>query len=87
MVVQISGNFGVSKDALTEIASRLRVRTLRDSNTGAEHTPLGPAQGFGPARGLPGGGHSLPGSVGFGHSSGYDPVKVPSSSSTYTLFF
>ncbi|KAF3443892.1 hypothetical protein FNV43_RR13582 [Rhamnella rubrinervis] len=74
-LVQISGNFGVSKDALTEIASRLRVRTLRDSNTGAERTPLGPAQGFGPARGLPGGGHSLPSSVGFGSSSGYDPLK------------
>ncbi|XP_015880572.3 KH domain-containing protein At4g18375 [Ziziphus jujuba] len=74
-LVQISGNFGVAKDALAEIASRLRIRTLRDANAGAEHTPIGPAQGFGPARGLPSG-PPLPRSVGFRGSNGYDPLEV-----------
>lgn len=84
MIIQISGNFGVAKDALAEIASRVRIRTLRDANAGAELTPVGPAQGFGPARGLPSG-PPLPNSVGFGSSSGYEPLEVPSSSLTNTL--
>uniref|UniRef100_A0A2P2K3I0 Poly RC-binding protein n=1 Tax=Rhizophora mucronata TaxID=61149 RepID=A0A2P2K3I0_RHIMU len=49
-LVQISGNFGVAKDALAEIASRLRVRTLRDANVGAESGHVGSVRGFGPAR-------------------------------------
>uniref|UniRef100_A0A6N2L024 K Homology domain-containing protein n=2 Tax=Salix viminalis TaxID=40686 RepID=A0A6N2L024_SALVM len=35
-LVQISGNYGVAKDALAEIASRLRSRTLRDANAETE---------------------------------------------------
>ncbi|KAK6913500.1 K Homology domain, type 1 [Dillenia turbinata] len=44
-LVQISGNYGVAKDALGEIASRLRARFLRDANAGAEHAPVGPMHG------------------------------------------
>ncbi|KAK6927950.1 K Homology domain, type 1 [Dillenia turbinata] len=44
-LVQISGNYGVAKDALGEIASRLRARFLRDANAGGEHAPVGPMHG------------------------------------------
>ncbi|KAI5340576.1 hypothetical protein L3X38_019850 [Prunus dulcis] len=76
-LVQISGNFGVAKDALAEITSRLRVRTLRDANAGAEPALVGPAHGFGLAGSVPGGGpRQLPSAVGAGSSSRYDPLKV-----------
>ncbi|XP_022759238.1 KH domain-containing protein At4g18375-like [Durio zibethinus] len=73
-LVQISGNFGVAKDALAEIASRLRVRTLRDVNAGAEPASVGPVHGFGPARSMPGG---LPpvAAIGPGRSSGNEPFR------------
>lgn len=75
MVIQISGNFGVAKDALAEIASRLRARTLRDVNGDTEAAPVGPAHGFGPARSMPDG--PLPAAaVGPGHSGGYEPFRV-----------
>eukprot|EP00257_Ricinus_communis_P015347 XP_015573234.1 KH domain-containing protein At4g18375 [Ricinus communis] len=72
-LVQISGKFGVAKDALAEIASRLRVRTLRDVNAGAEPGPVGPIQGFGAARSLPGRGSS--GMMGASSSGGYEPLR------------
>ncbi|KAE8022096.1 hypothetical protein FH972_007929 [Carpinus fangiana] len=75
-LVQVSGNFGVAKDALAEIASRLRVRTLRDANAGAEAAPVGPARGFGPAGSMPGGGFPPSGTMGAGSSGRYDPLKV-----------
>ncbi|KAH0984502.1 hypothetical protein GBA52_011679 [Prunus armeniaca] len=76
-LVQISGNFGVAKDALAEITSRLRVRTLRDANAGAEPALVGPARGFGLAGSVPGGGpRQPPSAVGAGSSSRYDPLKV-----------
>ncbi|XVE72060.1 hypothetical protein DITRI_Ditri11bG0008300 [Diplodiscus trichospermus] len=74
-LVQISGNFGVAKDALAEIASRLRVRTLRDVSGGAEAAPFGPFQGFGPSRSMP----DCPppaAAIGPGHSGGYETFRV-----------
>lgn len=76
---QISGNFGVAKDALAEIASRLRVRTLRDANAGSEPGPVGPAgpvQGFGPARSLAGRGPLPSGTMGASSSGAYEPFRV-----------
>ncbi|KAF2313768.1 hypothetical protein GH714_013300 [Hevea brasiliensis] len=46
-LVQISGNFAAAKDALVEIASRLRARTLRDANAGVEPAPVGPVRDLG----------------------------------------
>lgn len=74
-LVQISGNFGVAKDALAEIASRLRARTLRDANAGVEPGPVGPVQGFGPARSLPGRGPPPSGTMGASSSGGYEPLR------------
>ncbi|XP_071710220.1 KH domain-containing protein At4g18375-like [Rutidosis leptorrhynchoides] len=39
-LVQVSGSFGVAKDALAEIASRYRARCLRDAKPGTEPAPL-----------------------------------------------
>nr|GME03511.1 KH domain-containing protein At4g18375-like [Ipomoea batatas] len=44
----MSGTFGVAKDALTEIASRLTTQSLRDSNAKVESAPLRMAPGLGP---------------------------------------
>lgn len=65
-LVQISGNFTVAKDALVEIASRLRVRTLPDANAGAEP---------GPAQSLSGRGPPPSGTMGASNSSGYEPIR------------
>ncbi|XP_031257713.1 KH domain-containing protein At4g18375-like [Pistacia vera] len=72
-LVQISGNFAVAKDALAEIGSRLRVRTLRD--VGAEPVPVGPVQRFGSAGSLPGRGPPLSGTMRAGSSGGYDSLR------------
>ncbi|XP_031108956.1 KH domain-containing protein At4g18375-like isoform X1 [Ipomoea triloba] len=74
-LVQISGTFGVAKDALTEIASRLRTRSLRDSNAKVEPAPLRMAPGFGPPGDFPV--VSLPphGGLGTGSSSRFDYLK------------
>lgn len=74
-LVQISGNFGVAKDALTEIASRLRVRTLRDANVGVEPAPVGPGQQVAAAGGLPSRVPPPSGPVGAGISGGYEPLR------------
>ncbi|KAK6266534.1 hypothetical protein QUC31_017371 [Theobroma cacao] len=73
-LVQISGNFGVAKDALAEIASRLRVRTLRDVNAGAETAPVGPVSGFGPARSMADGPPPAA-AIGPGRSGGYESFR------------
>ncbi|KAM5580964.1 KH domain-containing protein [Rosa sericea] len=76
-LVQISGNFVVAKDALAEITSRLRVRTLRDTNAGEEHAPVGPVHRFGPPGSLPIRGMPPPPSaIRAGSSGRYDPLKV-----------
>ncbi|XVF31604.1 hypothetical protein REPUB_Repub17cG0005500 [Reevesia pubescens] len=73
-LVQISGNFGVARDALAEIASRLRVRALRDVNAGAEPAPVGHVHGFGPARSMSDG--PLPAAaIGRCRSGGYEPFR------------
>ncbi|CAA2975075.1 KH domain-containing At4g18375-like isoform X1 [Olea europaea subsp. europaea] len=51
-LVQMSGNVGVAKDALAKIASRLRMRCLRDFNARAEPAPVKPVPGFGPTGNL-----------------------------------
>ncbi|KAI3500120.1 hypothetical protein L1887_35936 [Cichorium endivia] len=48
-LVQVSGSYGVAKEALAEIASRFRARYLRDTKPGTE--PVGP-----PPSGVPRGG-------------------------------
>lgn len=55
---------------MAEIASRLRVRTLRDANAGTEPDPVGPAGG------LPGRGPLLPSTIGTGCPGGYEPIRV-----------
>uniref|UniRef100_A0A2N9GQ21 Reverse transcriptase domain-containing protein n=1 Tax=Fagus sylvatica TaxID=28930 RepID=A0A2N9GQ21_FAGSY len=75
-LVQVSGNFGVAKDALAEIASRLRVRTVRDANAAAETASVGPAQGLRPTGSIPGGGLPPSGTMGASSSGRYDPLKV-----------
>lgn len=74
-LVQISGNFGVAKDALAEIASRLRIRCLRDANGGVEPAPVGPVPGFGHPGKLPGGLPSSSGALGAGSSGGFELSK------------
>ncbi|KAG5227158.1 hypothetical protein OIU78_026369 [Salix suchowensis] len=74
-LVQISGNYGVAKDALAEIASRLRSRTLRDANAGTEPGPVGPVPGVGPARNLPGRGPQPSGMMAASSSGGYEPRR------------
>ncbi|XP_030529117.1 KH domain-containing protein HEN4-like isoform X2 [Rhodamnia argentea] len=74
-LVQVSGSFGVAKDVLAEISSRLRVRTLRDENAGGKADSIGTPQGFASggslrARRLP-----LSGSVGAGSSYEYEDFK------------
>ena len=76
LIVQISGNFGVAKDALAEIASRLRARCLRDASGGAEPAPVRPVKGFGHAGSLPGRGSYPSDPIRAGSSSGYEPLKV-----------
>ncbi|XP_050382435.1 KH domain-containing protein At4g18375-like [Argentina anserina] len=76
-LVQISGNFVVAKDALAEITSRLRVRTLRDTNAGEEHAHVGPPPRFGPPGSLPVRGMPPPPRAIRASSSGqYDHLKV-----------
>ena len=60
---------------MAEIASRLRVRTLRDVNGGAEPAPIGPVRGFGPARSMPDGPPPAA-AMGPDRSSGYKPFRV-----------
>ncbi|XP_058227967.1 KH domain-containing protein HEN4-like [Rhododendron vialii] len=74
-LVQISGKFGVAKDALVEIASRLRARYLRDGNAGAELSPVRPVKGFGPGGSLHSRGPDMFGPTRTGSSSAYEYVK------------
>ncbi|KAL2896126.1 KH domain-containing protein HEN4 [Bienertia sinuspersici] len=78
-LVQVSGSFAVAKDALAEIASRLRARTLRDGSAAAEPVPPPPrpVQGYGPTGGFPRGPPPVPGPVEMGSSGSYNPVKAP----------
>ncbi|KAL2247030.1 UNVERIFIED_CONTAM: KH domain-containing protein HEN4 [Sesamum indicum] len=74
-LVQISGSFGVAKDALVEIASRLRTRCLRDANSRVEPGPVRPFPGFNPAGNLRGGGLPLSSTIGAGSSRRYEHLQ------------
>ncbi|XP_074279119.1 KH domain-containing protein At4g18375-like [Silene latifolia] len=74
-LVQISGSFGVAKDALGEIASRLRERCLKDASVEAEPAPPRPVHGYGPTGSFSRGGPPIPGPVGLGPSGGYNAVR------------
>lgn len=71
-LVQISGNFVVAKEALAEIASRLRMRTLRDANTGSESNPVRSVHGFGSIGSLPAKEPPPSGPMQGGNSGGYE---------------
>ncbi|XP_042501523.1 KH domain-containing protein HEN4-like isoform X2 [Macadamia integrifolia] len=83
-LVQICGNIAVAREALSEIASRLRVRTLRGSNAALEPPSVPPPfQGFGPPGPIPPGpsgnfpGRTLPpsGMTGISGSGGYEHLQ------------
>lgn len=76
MVIQISGNFVVAKEALAEIASRLRMRTLRDANTGSESNPVRSVHGFGSIGSLPAKEPPPSGPMQGGNSGGYEHLWV-----------
>ncbi|KAK9700178.1 hypothetical protein RND81_08G221600 [Saponaria officinalis] len=70
-LVQVSGSFAVAKDALGEIACRLRERCLRDGGVDAEPALPKPVQGYGPTGSFSRGG---PPPLGLG-PSGHNAVK------------
>ncbi|KAL3813249.1 hypothetical protein ACJIZ3_014517 [Penstemon smallii] len=74
-LVQISGSFGVAKDALGEISSRLRTRFLRDVNSKGEPAPDRPLPEFGPARHLNAGGLHPSNAYAAGSSGRYEILK------------
>ncbi|XP_057522230.1 KH domain-containing protein At4g18375-like [Amaranthus tricolor] len=76
-LVQVSGSFAVAKDALAEIASRLRARCLRDAGIAAEPTlpPPRSVQGYGPPGDFHRGGLPAPGPVGMGSLGSYNSVE------------
>ncbi|XP_019249279.1 PREDICTED: KH domain-containing protein HEN4-like isoform X2 [Nicotiana attenuata] len=78
-LVQISGSFGVAKDALVEIASRLRTRSLRDVNSKAESGPVRRLSGFGPSEDFRSGDPQRSGVMEAGSSRRYDHLKVAGS--------
>lgn len=66
----------VAKDALMEIASRLRERILRPANAAAHPVPVGPFQGFPTPENFSGRGAMPSGMIGAGSSGRYDHFKV-----------
>lgn len=74
-LVQISGNFGVAKDALAEIASRLRTRCLRDANPKGEPAPPRSVSGYVPSGNLPVRDSLRSGGIGAGSSGRYEFFK------------
>ncbi|XP_058091532.1 KH domain-containing protein HEN4-like isoform X2 [Magnolia sinica] len=75
-LVQISGNMGVAKDALSEIASRLRERTLRGANAAVNPVPAGPIRGAAPPGNFSGRELPPPGMIGPGGSGSFDHLKL-----------
>lgn len=66
----------VAKDALLEIASRLRERCLRRANAAPNPVPAGPFQGFSAPESFSGRGPMPSGMIGAGSSGRYDHFKV-----------
>lgn len=77
-VYQISGSFGVAKDALAEISSRLRKRCLLDSNSQGELVPVTSIPEFGRAGNSHGGSFYPSPAIIRGSSGRYEPLKVSS---------
>lgn len=74
-LVQISGKKSVAKDALMEIASRLRERSLRGVVAAANPGPPGPFQGYSTPQGFSRKGPFPSGVIGASSSGGYDNFK------------
>ncbi|XP_057809585.1 RNA-binding KH domain-containing protein RCF3-like [Salvia miltiorrhiza] len=74
-LVQISGSFGIAKDALVEIASRLRTRCLRDVNARGETASVRPLPGFGPPDNFRGAGLPLSSTTIAGSSGRYEHIQ------------
>ncbi|GAB4832309.1 hypothetical protein Ancab_006320 [Ancistrocladus abbreviatus] len=74
-LVQVSGSFAVAKDALAEIASRLRARCLRGATAGTEPALDGPLPGYGPTGSFPGRGTELSWPLDVGSSAGHNVFK------------
>lgn len=74
-LVQISGSPVIAKDALAEIATRLRTRCLRDANAKGESAPTRPVSGFVPGGNLPSGGLPPSGAMGGGSLGRYEHFK------------
>lgn len=76
MIGQISGTPAVAKEALAEIASRLRARCLRDAKALGEPVLVRPHSGYGHPRNMRGGGPPPSSDLGVGSSAGYNHFKV-----------
>ncbi|KAL5726157.1 hypothetical protein ACHQM5_009225 [Ranunculus cassubicifolius] len=70
-LVQVSGNVNVARDALAEVASRLRMRSLEGINGPVEPGPPPPFNGFGRSESFPERRRPPPGMTG-GRSYGHD---------------
>ncbi|RZC61139.1 hypothetical protein C5167_022917 [Papaver somniferum] len=76
-LVQISGNMNVARDALSEIASRLRARSLEGTRASAEPVPPArPSNRFGPSESFFERGPPPSGRIGSGSSGGYGHAQV-----------
>ncbi|XP_051117526.1 KH domain-containing protein At4g18375-like [Andrographis paniculata] len=92
-LIQICGSFGMAKDALIEIASRLRTRCLRDANSKGEPAPARPLPRYCPTEDLYSGGFPplntarAGSSVSYEHMRGFfhdiEPPSFPSPNTTH----
>ncbi|KAL9255266.1 KH domain-containing protein [Drosera capensis] len=84
-LVHVSRSFPVVKDALVEIASRLRTRILRNANAGEEPGLEPPVPGYAHPAGYPGRGPSFPGPL-ERVSLGYNAFRARTDSLPLFLF-
>lgn len=68
--------FGIAKEALIEIGSRLKTRCLRDVSTRGEAASVRPLPGFGPPEDLRSGGFPLSSTTAAGSSGRYERMLV-----------
>lgn len=68
----------VARDALSEIASRLRARSLEGTSASAEPVPMRPFNRFGPSESFFERGPPPSGRMGSGSSGGYGHAQVSS---------
>lgn len=74
-LVQISGSSDAAKEALVEIAQRLRTRYLHDANTRVEPAPMRRLPEFSPTENLHGDRFHLSNTVGAGSSGRYEHLQ------------